>query len=220
MTQSTNEQIFTDIYKQKLWGTDKGAQFYSGEGSHSSMVTSVYVQAITNFITLLSTSNKPTAVDLGCGDFFIGSNIHHLFSNYIACDVVSDLINHHKKKFHHLNVDFRQLDIAKDDLPQAEVGFVRQVLQHLSNEDVRAFTHKAERSFKYLVCTEHVPTNVDFVSNIDKPSNYNIRLELNSGIDLTKPPFNLHVKKQEILCAVPGVPATCGGIIITKAYHL
>ena len=79
---------------------------------------------------------KPDVVDLDCGDFHVGSRLRCLCSGYVACDIVEPLIAFNAKTFEGLGVDFRTLDLTKDELPSGEVVFVRQVLQHLSNDDI------------------------------------------------------------------------------------
>ena len=68
---------------------------------------------------------------------------------------------------------------------------VRQVLQHLTNSEIIKFVEKVKSSYEYLICTEHLPSNNDYIPNIDKPTGADIRLGIGSGIDLTRAPFNL-----------------------------
>jgi len=208
------KDVFVDIYKNKKW--DGNELFYSGEGSRCAPVVDPYIFALESFIYRLG--YKPTAVDLGCGDFYVGSKTLPLFSKYTACDIVDELITHHKQKYSYLNVEFKQLNICKDELPIAEVGIVRQVLQHLSNDDICNFVSKVKKSFKYLICTEHLPFG-QFKPNLDKNSDSNIRINVGSGVDLAAEPFNLNPTKEWNICSVPGVPVACGGVITTKLYQ-
>ena len=45
----------------------------------------------------------------------MGSKIRYLFDSYIACDVVESLIDFNKQKYKDLDVDFRLLDLTKDE---------------------------------------------------------------------------------------------------------
>ena len=74
-------------------------------------------------------------------------------SNYVACDVVPDLIARNKQVFKELNVDFRVLDMSGEALPDGDIVFIRQVLQHLSNEHIGNVVNKIYQ-FKYLILTE------------------------------------------------------------------
>jgi hypothetical protein len=105
---------------------------------------------------------------------------------------------------------------VKDDIPTGDVLILRQVLQHLSNDDISAFTQSIPRDFSYLLLTEHLPSDNDFIANRDKVSGPDIRLGIGSGVVLTKPPFNLDFKSETKLLSVPQL----GGSIVTTLYEL
>ena len=115
-----------------------------------------------------------------------------------AVDIFNELIDFNKKKYKHLNVDFRVLDITSEELPSGEVCLVRQVLQHLSNESIMNFVNLAKDKYKYLIITEHFPTSKNFIANIDKPTGFDIRFYDNSAVVLTKSPFNLKTIKEAL----------------------
>ena len=212
----TMQQVFTKIYEEGVWGkSDDPAQtFFSGIGSHEKSPTITYMQAVQKFLT--SFEIKPDVVDLGCGDFFIGSNIRGFCGNYIACDIVPSLIASNKEKYKHLNVDFRVLDLTEDELPKAGIVFIRQVLQHLSNDRIKNAIPKIESHYKFIVLTEHLPSMKDFTPNIDILTGPCIRFRFESGIVLTKPPFNLKANDERVICEVP----EGGGLIRTTVYKL
>lgn len=210
------EGVFSRVYAEGHWGrsADQAHPFYSGSGSHEDSVVATYVDAIRAFIQELG--GTLSAVDLGCGDFNVGARIRPLFGNYIAGDVVPALIESNRKSYSALDVDFRQIDLTRDEIPSADVILVRQVLQHLSNRDIMNFVSRVSGRCRYLVITEHLPLNDDFRPNIDKPSGPNIRLKIGSGVVLSKEPFNLKVTDERTLCTV-----TQGdGRIVTTAYQL
>ena len=214
--ESSTQEIFTRIYVESAWGEsgDPSQQFFSGEGSHDPTVVKPYVEAVASF--LKSLGRKPDVVDLGCGDFFVGSQIRELCGRYIACDIVPPLIEFNRKKFESLNVDFRVLDLATEPLPPGEVIFIRQVLQHLSNRQIKNLLPKVARGYRYAVVTEHLPTDEAFTPNLDFPTGPLFRLEIGSGIVLTAKPFNLKVKSETILCELPQM----GGRVRTTVYEL
>ena len=154
-------------------------------------------------------------VDLGCGDFSVGCCIRHLCNRYIACDVVPNLIKFNKARYPDLAVDFRMLDLAKDELPRGEMGFVRQVLQHLSNEQISRFVARAPDAFVHLVVTEHLPMRPDFKHDVDKLTGPGTKMGHDSGIVLTSPPFNLRSKVTRELCRVNSVDS---GVLVTTLY--
>ena len=110
---------------------------------------SCYENAVVEFIHSLDA--KPDVVDLGCGDFSVGSHIRPLCRNYIACDIVEPLIEFNRKEYESQNVDFRVLDFTRDRIPSCEVLFLRQVLQHLSNKHIKKALPKLVSCCKYLV---------------------------------------------------------------------
>ncbi len=187
-----NRNIFDRVYKDKLWGEDSEGTAISGSGSTDPDVVDPYVSKISRFLSHI----KPSAiVDLGCGDFNVSKNFAGLTDKYIACDVSKEILDIAKSKFSHLeNVEFKLLDITLDPLPKGDVCIVRQVLQHLSNADIQRFIDKLnnKKPYKYVVITEHIPSNTDFKANIDKETDENFRLCLNSGVVVHKEPFNIH----------------------------
>ncbi len=212
----TTREVFTKIYEDGVWGVSKDPsdRYFSGLGSRDEITARTYVEAVHRFLS--SFESKPDVADLGCGDFSIGSKVRALCGRYTACDIVQPLIDANKERYKSQAVDFRVLDLTQEDPPKADIVFIRQVLQHLSNDDIRKALPKIERSYKYLVLTEHLPGTDDFTPNLDKPAGPTTRLRHNSGIVLTSPPFNLAPKEQRVLCQVAGD----GAVIKTTLYTL
>ena len=212
-------EIFREIYLTKLWSPESiksDYKFYSGAGSYLPELTNDYISEIKNFLLLLPT--KPNVVDLGCGDFVIGSKIRKLCNNYIAVDIFDELIYFNKKKYKDLNVNFRVLDITSDELPNGEICFVRQVLQHLSNESIINFVKAIKDKYKYLIITEHFPLFNNFVANLDKPTGPDTRFYDKSAVVLTAPPFNLKVVKETDICETTS--DSIEGLLKTKILQL
>jgi hypothetical protein len=113
-------------------------------------------------------------------------------------------------------VEFLVVDLVKDEIPTGDVLILRQVLQHLSNDDVPKFTQSIPRGFSYLLLTEHLPSESDFLANKDKVSGTDIRLGSGSGVVLTQQPFNMNFKSETTLLSVPQF----GGSIVTTLFEL
>jgi len=182
------------IYDQSLWG-GKEFDFYSGIGSHDPMMVNIYVKTVTDF--LKSHDHKMTICDIGCGDFNIGQHIFKYSKKYFAIDIVEELIERNKIKFKTKNLEFLCLDIANDVLPKADVIIIRQVLQHLSNNEIQQILNRL-KTCKYIILTEHLPVG-DFIPNTNKIASQGIRLKQQSGVDILSAPFNFQVKKEDVL---------------------
>lgn len=205
-TQAAMEQV----YELNLWGgTDA---FYSGEGSHAPEIVIPYITAIQAFFKSFET--PLTICDLGCGDFNIGKELVPFTQNYIAVDIVRRLIERNRKSFKAKNLEFHCLDIAKDTLPKADCAIIRQVLQHLSNAEVKNVVEKLSH-YKYVILTEHIPKG-KFEPNKDIISGQGIRIKKQSGLDLLVAPFNLKIKDQTELLTIE--LANNKGVIKTILY--
>jgi SAM-dependent methyltransferase len=213
----SSKEIFNKIYAKNYWGIGEENienSYYSGPGSHDIRVIKPYIDSLTNFIKTFD--DKPSLLDLGCGDFNVGSKIRPFCGEYIACDIVDGLIEFNTNAFRSINVDFRVLDITSDEIPKVDIICIRQVLQHLSNSQIALVIPKLLRSCRYLVLTEHVPSNDSYIRNIDKPTGPGTRLKIKSGVDLTAPPFNINFPTQKIICSVEA----SGGVIQTTVFTL
>lgn len=199
--QLTTKEVFTKIYTEHIWGNNFAVpgSYYSGGGSHESGLIEPYIAAVKKFLIMFR--NKPNVIDLGCGDFNVGSKIRSSCKKYIACDIVDSLIEQNRLNYKDLNVDFRVFDFTSEKCEKTDVIFLRQVLQHLSNEDIEKGLRNILPYCEYLVLTEHLPPSSDFKRNIDKPTGPDVRAELNSGVDITEQPFNYKLKA-ECICEV------------------
>ena len=211
------EQIFTKIYENGVWGKsqDPSRPFYSGSGSDRNDEVVAYVRSVGDF--LRSFQVKPSVVDLGCGDFNVGSQIRKFCDRYVACDVVPNLVAFNKVRYKDFCVEFKLLDLIDGELPSGDVAFVRQVLQHLSNEQISRFVARISSTYNFLVVTEHLPSRPTFKHNVDKFTGAGTRMGHESGIVLTSPPFNLRPKMEKVLCRVNSVDM---GILVTTLYEL
>lgn len=188
--QKTVAETFSDIYEKNVWG-GKSGEFYSGDGSTGEFADK-YVDVIKKFI---AENNIRRVVDLGCGDFQVGSKIAGKDIEYVGCDVVPSLIEHLNDKYSGGNIEFRRVNIVEDELPEGDVCLIRQVLQHLSNAEIAKVLANV-RKYKFLIVTEHFPdSRKSLIPNLDIPHGPDVRLRYNSAVVLDKPPFNLQNMK-------------------------
>jgi len=121
---------------------------------------------------------------------------------------VPALITHNKSIFKEENLDFRCLDIATAVLPKVDCVILRQVLQHLSNTEIKEVVSKLT-DFQYIILTEHLPDG-SFEPNLDIISGQGIRLKKQSGV------FNLKVKEEKVISSVEENK----GVIVTTLYKI
>lgn len=185
----TTRDVFEHIYSQRQWESREGSgPFDSGSGS-ASAPSRPYIELIRNYIK----HNKVKVVaDLGCGDFRVGKQIcEGLAIQYCGVDIARPLVAHLNAKYQTDSIKFLCLDLVEDDLPDADLYLIRQVFQHLGNQQIQIILHKLRG--KIVIVTEHLPTrSVSY--NKDKAPGPDIRLYRKSGVFLEHPPFSLETQ--------------------------
>lgn len=198
----TTEQIFTEIYLESKW-TPGVSGFNSGIGSKDERIINAYVKAVRDWLRRID-STKLAIVDLGCGDFRVGGQFVDLCARYVGVDIVTSLIEYNATHFASPTVQFLHLNILEDALPDGDVCFLRQVLQHLSNDQIQTILRRVQQ-YRWTVITEHHPSNACLrQANVDKPHGADIRLFDHSGVFLDQPPFNVSQERLELLLEVDG----------------
>ncbi|MFN5408668.1 methyltransferase domain-containing protein [Bradyrhizobium sp.] len=201
--------IFSEIYRRKLWGGRLSKGPYSGSGSRDPSVVNPYIEAVSDCLRGLG---SPSVVDVGCRRGSRRSRLVTCAGRYIGCDVVDFVIAENQRR--HPDVEFVVCDAVTDDLPRGDVVLVRQVLQHLNNRQVAQILPKL-CNYRYAIITEHIPGFADFIPNLDKAAGPDHRVNFGSGLVLTEPPFNLRADNIRVLCEV----TEFGGIIQTTLYE-
>jgi hypothetical protein len=201
----STEEVFTRIYSTNRWGGPSGT-FCSGSGSHDAALVSPYITHVTAELERLGAASM-TVVDLGCGDYAVGSQLAPFCGHYIGVDIVKPLVAYNQATFGTEKVSFRHVNIVDEALPTGEICFVRQVLQHLSNDQVTAVLPKLHQ-FRWCFITEHHPSPGRIGRpNEDKPHGDRIRIGQQSGVFLEQPPFNIPESGYRLLLEVPGTVA-------------
>lgn len=178
------KEIFSDIYANARWGGEKG-QFYSGDGSVPAQVDG-YAQAVGR---LINQEGVESLVDIGCGDFTLGSGLAPMVASYTGIDVVPALIERNNREFGSDRVRFLCLDASADPLPDADACTIRQVLQHLGNAQISAILEKT-RQYRLVIISEHYPAVLN-APKLDKPQGMDTRVSDGSAVVVTEPPFSL-----------------------------
>ena len=195
-------RTFQNIYNKNMWG--KGAcdeTFFSGVGSRG-QAANAYVEKISDELNRMACEKRRNiiVVDLGCGDFSIGHALVERIPSisYVGCDIVPEIIAHHKKQYANDLVRFQQIDIVADALPQGDVCLIRQVLQHLPNDDVKQVLAKCEQ-YPVVFVTEGHPLIIAGPPNPDKAVGHDVRFNYQAGIgrglQLDQQPFSLATRE-------------------------
>lgn len=217
------QEVFERIYADGVWGQDSEGAGTSGLGSHHEDITCKYTQAVEDWLSSLPGDvRKNTACDLGCGDFNVGLRLYAKFDRYFAFDVSRNVIERNKSRYGELGVDFQVLNIAEEHLPEADVYFVRQVLQHLDNDTIDKFVKNigSVKSGAHLVVTEHLPEGCSFTPNLNKPIGANVRIVNNSGVVLHEEPFGISTSSKQEILRVDSSDGGGDGVIVTTVYRL
>ena len=163
------ESIFTDIYENNTWGSDRETLYNgsSGGGSEIEYNQSVYIPFIKNFI---NENNIKTVVDLGCGNFKCGPSIYEdLDITYTGYDTYKKIIEYNSQKnkmpkYTFLNLDFYN---NKKSIVTADLCIIKDVLQHWNMDEIFTFLDYLVEAkiFKYIIicnCSYQIvdnPTN-------------------------------------------------------------
>ena len=184
----SRQEVFAYIYERGVWGRGEGA-FYSGPGSDP-VVTSAYVAAIRRF---LADRGITSVVDLGCGDFRVGAQLLIPGLTYHGVDIVPGLVEHNNQVHGASDIRFSCLDATVTDLPDGTLCLVREVFQHLSNDEIQNVLTRC-RKFPYVVVTERIAGPARFTTpNVDIVHGPNTRADIGSGVILDAPPFRERV---------------------------
>jgi SAM-dependent methyltransferase len=179
----THEQIFSEIYESGAWGGEPGT-YSSGSGSHERLNNS-YIDLV---LSLIQTEKVSRVVDLGCGDFRVGRRIIGHGAAYVGCDVVPGVIERVAKAFSCGGVEFKTIDIVSDPLPPGDLCIIRQVFQHLANNNISAVLQKT-RDYRLVLITDEQVRRDDASSNVDILPFHGTRRVFGQGLRLERPPF-------------------------------
>ena len=160
--------IFRRIYRKNRWGSEESV---SGVGSHLDQTQAVRRQ----LPELLATHGIRTMLDAPCGDVFWLSRIEGLdLDHYIGVDIVPDLIKRLKADPPIPNAEFHRLDLVSSALPRADVVMCRDLLVHLSNQQIlRCLSNFRASGATYLLTTTFPEQdNADIVNARWRPVNF------------------------------------------------
>jgi len=169
----SSEELFLKIYKKHYWG----GKSRSGLGSDLT-----YTKALREkFPKLLKELDVHSILDIPCGDFNWLKEVNLDFIDYVGCDIVNEIIINNNKNYSNKNKRFLKLDIKNDDLPSADLILCKDLMQHLSFEDIwKTINNIKKTKAKFLLAS----------SNIETKTNSDIVTGGSRKINLLAPPFS------------------------------
>ena len=187
--ESESANIFSKIYNDSYWG--KG----SGDGSDPKKVVK-YISLIEDFI---KRNKLNSVVDLGCGDWQFSNLIKFNNINYLGIDVVESVVENNNKKYSTDNITFEKLK-SYNEIPKADLLLVKDVLQHLPQEEVKKIIDNLFSNYKFIIVTNCIsPFNSLgnlILKFITKKKIYNRKINFGefTYFDIRKSPYNLKGK--------------------------
>lgn len=179
LSNSSIEEKFTWIYKNKYWGNHETV---SGTGSTLEYTANLRKE----LFFILNDHSISSIFDAPCGDFnwmqkFLSVNN----VNYIGGDIVRPLIDDLNISYKTSNTNFIYFDLTKNIPPYADLMICRDCLFHLSNKDIqKVLSNFILSKIPFLLTTTHKNSNQKII-NLDIYSG-DFRL-----LDLMAEPFNL-----------------------------
>ena len=165
------QQVFTDVYKQNIWGTpnphdaDGPSHFYSGDGANAAKCS-----------TLIEYTNRQVdgkhVVELGCGDMRVSSRlIFDQIKSYVCIDVAPIAVKEAEKVLLEKCGGRKQKNNEKlkcravqgngaINLPFADVLIVKDVLMHWPTSLFKHFSNNIMIKFQTSILTFNEPTDV------------------------------------------------------------
>ena len=186
------EEIFTYIYRNRLWGGEGEHGFRSGTGSlpEHARAYEDYVVALVKRLAIRS------ILDVGCGDFQVSRRILERLEpeiRYLGTDVVAELIRRNAERHGSERIRFETVR-GGASYPEADLVLIRQVLQHNDNRAVAAILERARVAGRWIVIAEHVPLDPS-TPNLDIRTGHETRIDRGSGLFVDLPPFRLPVEE-------------------------
>jgi len=138
------KSIFENIYENKKWGS-KGT--LSGEGTRPEAAKE-YVQFVTTFLE--SHPEIKTILDLGHGDWQMWPKNYFDNYDYTGIDITPSVVEMCNREYGNPHIKFIEADFLEIELPQADLLLIKDLLIHLSNEDIKKSLGKLGK-FKYSI---------------------------------------------------------------------
>lgn len=173
------QKVFENIYQNKVW--------YHGSGSGSLPSNTVeYRRFLQEY---LAEHEIKSVVDAGCGDWQFSHLMDWSGIRYLGMDIVPSLIEENRKNWGADNILFICADALEEELPQADLLIMKDVLQHWANGNILRFLPKF-KNFKRVLAV-----NSCVEDDFNPQANKDIRDGEARFVDLGQPPFSLNTRE-------------------------
>jgi hypothetical protein len=168
------KQVFSNIFARNWWNN---AESRSGWGAELQRTVSIRAE-LPKFVQRHSVQSL---LDAPCGDFHWMRHVHWPSGfRYVGGDIVHDLIIENRRKYP--DVDFLELDVLCDSLPDVDAWLARDLMIHFPDEAVRTAINQFRKStVRYLLATTYPNAR----------QNSDIRYGQVRHLNLCAPPFSL-----------------------------
>ena len=148
--------VFNHIYSTNRWlfGSGTGALAFNNQS---------YIRFLQRFLD--SHPDINTVLDLGCGDWQIGSQIDWGERHYIGIDASDFIIAKTQARYASATIRFRVLNAVDEELPDADLIIIKDVLEHLSNENIDIILKKTEK-YSYVLIQNDIGVLTTLNENI------------------------------------------------------
>ena len=138
------KQVFEKIYEKKKWGSNGTL---SGEGTRPEAAAE-YVLYLSNF--LIAHPEINSILDIGHGDWKMWPDRYFSKFDYTGIDITSSVVDNCIRQFGNDHQRFIEADFLEIELPQADLLLIKDVLIHLSNDDIKKTLGRLSE-FKYSI---------------------------------------------------------------------
>jgi hypothetical protein len=163
----SNNEVFSEIYQSLKWGDGSYAKPLSGEGSVPELAAP-YVEFVQRVIDQFDVKS---VLECGHGDWSMWRDFKFEGIDYLGFDVADGLSENVSAIFGSENRKFLQSDFCYQELPSTDLLITKDVLQHLSTNDVETFLGNINNQ-KYLIfCNdfEGSASRLDSVRRVIQP---------------------------------------------------
>jgi SAM-dependent methyltransferase len=152
---SDHKDVFNKIYETNLWG------YGSGLGSLP-QTTEPYRRFLVNFI---KANQIKKILDIGCGDWQFSRLIDWSGIDYTGTDV-SSVVLANTMKYAKSGVKFIEANALTDELPEADLVLIKDVIQHWSNADIQNLLPRLKK-YKNILITNGIHSSGVETVNMD-----------------------------------------------------